>query len=83
MDPEELGGRLAELESIYRSGEAKSYMEIDAILQELTSLSPLTHAELSGDQQASVAKIADLRRLYTTWYNEAVEAQRTADRDQG
>jgi hypothetical protein len=75
MDPEELGGRLAELEAIYRAGEEKSYIEIDAILQELNDLSSITHSELSGDQQASVAKIADLRRLYTGWYNDAVRVQ--------
>ena len=81
MQPEELGGRLAEIEAIYRAGEAKSYPEIDSILRELNGLASQTHSELSGDEQASVAKIDELRRLYTAWYNQAVEAGQVADQD--
>lgn len=75
MQPEEdLGARLAQIDAVYRAGDGKSAAEIDAILGELNSLASKTHSELSGDEQSTVARVDELRRLYTHWYNEAVKA---------
>jgi hypothetical protein len=76
MQPDEdLGARLAQIDAIYRSDEAKSASEIDVILAELNNLASQTRSELSGDEQSTVARVDELRRLYTDWYNEAAQSE--------
>src|SRR3954451_22702238 len=77
MQPDQdLGGRLADLDAIANSGEARTPSEIAVILAELVSLRSKARSELSGDEQGSTAKLDQLLHRYNAWYNKAVERER-------
>jgi hypothetical protein len=73
---QDLGGRLAEFDALRHSHTGKTSAELDALLRELNDLASQTHTLLDGDQQASVAKIDELRHQFTAWYNAAVAHER-------
>ena len=80
METEDLGGRIAEFDAVLHSGTPRTAAELDVILAELIELSSTIHAEMTGDEQASVAKVDELRHQFTAWYNDAAAREQTATR---
>ena len=80
MQPEQtVGGRLAEINQSYldRDFEPKTAVEVDAILTELTDLASEVQSEPAADQPATVARLAEVQKLCTAWYNNVNAAGNT------
>ena len=78
MQPEEtVGGRLAQINQSYldRDFKPKTAPEIEATLAELINLASEVHSEPAADQPATVARVAELQKLYTAWYNDVNAAE--------
>jgi hypothetical protein len=78
MEPETMGAKLHEFSERQRDGQALTASELEGLLEQLHGLASDVHGLPHGDQQASTAKIDELRKQYTDWYDAAVEQERTS-----
>lgn len=76
MTPEDLNDQIYQIEF---GDLPESSVELDAVLQRLNALAPEVHHLPEGDMQAATAKIDELRRQYTEYYNVAVAGERSPE----
>ena len=69
MDTHEMDEQLRGFDVLLRNRSSKTAAELDVLLTQLNDLAPHVHDLDELEQHAMTAKIDELRRQYTNWFN--------------
>ncbi len=78
MQPETMGAKLHEFSVRQHDGQALTARELEKLLGQLNGLAADVHGLPDGDLQSTTAKIDELRKQYTEWFDAAVQQERTS-----